>query len=400
MYKYLYIIILIIIYIYYSRLYIDTSDNYENNNYSIIKFKEYYSNIYNNMNKYYLDKKNSVIRRIIFKEKYDLDVNDDIKIHSIVFFHNHVNGDCFSSRILVKQIIDNLPNLNYYYTAPNSLISHCKDIGISDDNFNKIQIPNKFLVDNDSNYIFNKNGYLYINVWIGNSLNYESPQKLCWLCGSKYLQFYNYIITLLNQKLNITISLIETNDPYIPLNYDLYDCNFLNDYMINQKKKYNKIVLYYNLSVNTIVDLNKFDNNQIITNTYDPNILYITFLPTQLSYDNVISIKDIYDNYNKTLPIGFGIEFSYLSIYCDKVISKASGSMFPILNNQNKHLKNKLLIITGNNVDNLSLQITHDDPSKELACVAKFNWYMTVYNYSDNNNINMLCDFVNNFIKN
>ena len=30
----------------------------------------------------------------------------------ICFFHNHVNGDCFLSRILVKQIIDATKNKN------------------------------------------------------------------------------------------------------------------------------------------------------------------------------------------------------------------------------------------------------------------------------------------------
>ena len=53
-------------------------------------------------------------------------------------------------------------------------------------------------------------------------------------------------------------------------------------------------------------------------------------------------------------------------------------------------------MITSNYLNDISLQITHDDPNKELACVAKFNWYVTVYNYSDNNDINMLCNFVKN----
>jgi len=165
--------------------------------------------------------------------------------------------------------------------------------------------------------------------------------------------------------------------------------------MINQKKKYNKIVLYYNLLVNTMSDLNEIDRDQILINIYDPNILYIIFLPTKLNYNNIISIKDIYNNHNKLLPNGFGIQFSYLSIYCDKVISFASGISLLYLNNQNKLLKNKLLMITSNNLNDISLQITHNDPNKELACVNKFNWYVTVYNYSDNNDY-MSYNFINN----
>ena len=32
------------------------------------------------------------------------------KINKIVFYHNHVNGDCFQSRILVNQIIKETKN--------------------------------------------------------------------------------------------------------------------------------------------------------------------------------------------------------------------------------------------------------------------------------------------------
>jgi hypothetical protein len=169
--------------------------------------------------------------------------------------------------------------------------------------------------------------------------------------------------------------------------------------MIKQKQKYNFIILYYNLPVKSMEDLNIIDYDQLLSNIYDPNILYITFLPTQQKFNNVISIKEIYDNYNKILPIGFGIQFSYLSIYCDKIISLASGSAMPILNNQNKFIKNKILMITSNNLNHMSYQITHDDSSKELACVAKFDWYITIYNYSDNNDNNMLYNNLNKFIQ-
>jgi hypothetical protein len=330
---------------------------------------------------------------------------DSIPIHSIVFYHNHVNGDCFSSRIFVKHIIDHMPNLNYYYTAPRSLISHCKDIGIPDENFNKKSIPffNNLTSDENPNYLnffSNKNGYLYINVWIGNALKINSNNKLCWLCGSKYLDMYNYIIILLNQTYNLNMNLIETKNPYISLNYDYYDCYFLDDYMIKQKQKYNKIVLYYNLPVNSMTDLNNIDYNQVLLNINDPNILYITFLPSKITYNNVISIKEIYNNYNKVLPIGFGIQFSYLSIYCDKIISLASGSAMSILNWQNKFIKNKILMITSNNLDTTVLPISHDDYSKKSACVAKFDWYITIYNYSENNDNNMLYNYLNKFINN
>ena len=50
---------------------------------------------------------------------------------NIVFYHHHVNGDCFASRIIVKHIIDNLKSsVDYYYTSHKSISSHCLDIGV------------------------------------------------------------------------------------------------------------------------------------------------------------------------------------------------------------------------------------------------------------------------------
>jgi hypothetical protein len=98
----------------------------------------------------------------------------------ICFFHNHVNGDCFLSRILVKQIMNanKSKNITYYYTAPRALVSHCLDLGIPDKNFNIVKIPHPnelfFVVDN----------MLFINIWIAifADLNDSTKNKICALC--------------------------------------------------------------------------------------------------------------------------------------------------------------------------------------------------------------------------
>ena len=59
-------------------------------------------------------------------------------IDSIVFFHIHVNGDCYITRFLVDHIIKYTKSQinEYYYYAPRAFKSYCEDIGIPDKNFN------------------------------------------------------------------------------------------------------------------------------------------------------------------------------------------------------------------------------------------------------------------------
>ena len=110
----------------------------------------------------------------------------------ICFFHNHVNGDCFLSRILVKQIIDanKSKNITYYYTAPRALVSHCLDLGIPDKNFNIIPVQHLnelfFVIDN----------MLFINIWIAifADLNDNTKNKICALCLNNVIPNYNKLI--------------------------------------------------------------------------------------------------------------------------------------------------------------------------------------------------------------
>ena len=81
---------------------------------------------------------------IFFKYKniYILYINYIMK--KICFYHYHVNGDSYISRIIVKHIVEHTKylNLEYFYTAYRSLSSFCFDI-IDDNNFNKINLYNK-----------------------------------------------------------------------------------------------------------------------------------------------------------------------------------------------------------------------------------------------------------------
>ena len=141
----------------------------------------------------------------------------------------------------------------------------------------------------------------------------------------------------------------------------------------------------------------------------DPNALYITFIKSNLIYDNVISISDIYNMYNKEIPKGIGIQIGYLSIFCDKVITTASGAFPLILNNENKNINNKILLINdkkeiikplSNSDKNILIfnDLNHDNPTENLACLTKYNWFITtyIYNNDDDDLSKNIIKFINN----
>ena len=334
-----------------------------------------------------------ILITIIFLKKLHINrlhYDNTNNIHSIVFVNALANGDAFISRIIVKHIIKCTPNLEHYYNGLNSISSHCKDIGIPDENFNVISIPEDFnikVATNDFTYKYD-NGYLFVNPLHGH--------EVCWLCLHKYLTNFNKLINDINNKYGLNINYIETinNDPYISFNYDYYDIEFIKTYILDKQKSYDKIILYYNNDVRTKTDLNKINHNFILQSlsNNNNNYLFITFKKLDFIKNNIISINEIYENHNKIIPIGVGIQFSYISILSNKVIGPISGNMQLCLHNENKHIKNKFLFI------NNSSDINHDNPNENLACVAKFDWFLTTYIYDTNDN--KLYNYINDFIYN
>jgi hypothetical protein len=307
---------------------------------------------------------------------------------NIIFFHENVNGDCFFSRLLVSKVIESTKNLdiNYYYNSYRSLGSHCLDLGIKDDNFNIW--PKKDLDYSKKHYIINEN--LFINVWVGidNIDLYES----CCLCMKKFINYYNYRINILNLDYNLNINLINKEIiESININYDYYNCNFLNKFINDNKIIYKKIILVYNNKITTFIGLNNIDHNYYIKTLSNKYIdfLFITFDETQLNSNNVISFSKIYEKYNIELPKCRGIQFSYLSILSDKVITLLSGCSQLCYHILNINQKNKFVLLYNSyNPANCPIcPIINED---NYLCIEINNLYFNVIiidNPFDNNYI-------------
>ena len=309
-------------------------------------------------------------------------INNKI-INKICFYHTHANGDCYSTRLIVKHIIKNTKNLNieYFYTAPKSLSTHCLDIGIKDENFNIIPIIE------DKEGILIIDDILYISVWIGYSLSYNN--YLCTFCLDGLINYYNYLIELINNKLNLNIKLIDNICTIIPFNYDKYDVDFLKEYIENIKSKYSKIILYSNQVVTTFTKLNEieYNNNLNYLVTKFKNYFFITFIKSNCNNDNVISIEDILYLTVNNKKRNIGIDYSYLSTICDKVIALNSGLGYYMLNEENKNIHNKILLLSSQINLNPDFELAPFCNVNNLNCINKYNFYIKLYNYINNESL-------------
>ena len=320
----------------------------------------------------------------------------------IVFFHNHVNGDCYLNRILVKQIIDATKdnNIIYYYTAQRAHASRCLDLGIPDENFNVINVP-------DINAVYNiQNNILFINVWVGLipyvwAGTYEDKNIICGLCIKNLIPKNNMLIDLLNKDLNINIKLLNSNmSEQLPIDYNYYNGDFMNVFISENKQKYEKIVLICNNNPTTFITTVNLTKIYLLYITEKfPNYLFITFETESLQKINLTSIKKIYNQTNTPITNNWAIMFPLLSKLCDKVILLPTGPSMMCFNND--EAKNKFMMFFDFSNSGNPGNCPHCNNNREYLCTSRFGWEIKLFNvdYTDKDINNKICYFVEEFLQ-
>ena len=293
----------------------------------------------------------------------------------ICFYHYHVNGDCYWTRLIVQHIIENTKHLNleYYYTAQRSLNSHCEDIGIPSNNFNVIGPPG----DNKDNLYINDT--IFINVWVG----FCDLSTFCVFCLKTLDKRYNDLISDINNHTHYNIPLIDTTikEKYtmsniIPFNYDFYKFDFLKTYIESKRQTYKKVILLMNVFVTTKILLNNINHNEYINfiSSKYPDYLFITFIKVNTNNTNCLSISDIFNEMNILKPNAYGIQYSFLSTLCDKNILLNTGPGLFCFNNENRFLKNRILFIDTDDYCPTCTQL-------DMLCLDKYEFYINYYMY-------------------
>lgn len=319
-------------------------------------------------------------------------------INKIVFFHEHVNGDCYSSRMIVNQIILSTKSLGieYYYTAKRALNSHCLDIGIPDVNFNATNVNNYHLL----HYI--SNNTLFINVWIGMNINNITSNMICCFCLKTLYNKYNSLINILNQSYNyLNITPIDErymDKMYLPFDFTCYyEIPIFTDFIKINKGKYKKIILICNVNPTTFITTVNITKKYLshLSNKYT-EYLFITF-NNELSLTNVISISQIYNLYNQMSTTRNSIIFSYLSTHCDKVILLPTGPSLCCYNNIHDENKYMMFFDYSSHGNPGGCPYCSDDIYKTKLCMIKMDWHINICQIN-NKDENYIRNYVEEFI--
>lgn len=307
----------------------------------------------------------------------------------IVFYHYHVNGDCYISRIFVKNIIDTTQSLNleYFYQAHRSFDSYSSDLGIRKTHFNAFS-PEELPPNLENMKAYLLNDVLYINTWIGFA---REKYNICVFCLENVLRYYNDFIDEINTSYGLSITPISGEYPYLSFDYDKFDSNFINTYVSAMREKYEKIVILYNVSPTTFISICHVNFNKLLDTFSEkyPHYLFVTFLPTQANRENVVSMSDIFRMHDREPPSYFPVHFSYLSIYSDKIITVASGICQFCFCEDNMHVHGKIAMIYDDTADGnpCGCPFCNNYNDDRLLCTKKYDLFVSMckftYNYDE-----------------
>jgi hypothetical protein len=244
---------------------------------------------------------------------------------------------------------------------------------------------------------------LFINVWIGINTHTELELNIaCCLCLKNIIPKYNWLINELNKNFNMNIQLLDESgnkSPYIPLDNKAYCNKYIEDFIEQNKKKYEKIILICNNIPTTFISLEHITNGYLpgIIARF-PNYLFITFQKTLLQKENLISINQIYEKTNTQITNNWGIMFPLLSKLSDKVILLPTGPSLTCFNNQTT--KNKFMMFFDYLESGNPYGCLYCKNNKDYLCTSRFDWEVTIMNidYTDRNINNKIYYFVEDFL--
>jgi hypothetical protein len=228
---------------------------------------------------------------------------------SLCFYNWYGNGDLFTSRQFVKNVMEIVPAENYYY-------AHGKSFRMFADIENLQYAKVQDFMRNDAAWVEGQDNDLYLNTWIGRDSKYVLPGVGCTLAN--YYRMYNDMLEekgfgMLNKAANF----------YIPrVGYHKFELSTVDNFIRENIGK-RKILIS-----NGDVQSNQADNFAFepifarLCNEYaGKEILFIATTPTGFSHPNLVYTKDII----KTVD-GFDLnEISYLSLFTDTIVGRSSG---------------------------------------------------------------------------
>ena len=245
---------------------------------------------------------------------------------NLIFFNNFHNGDIHYSRSFILDIMKKT-NFNCFYNHLNSNLL-LKDIPTLN------YLPNK-RYDNNIQIITNDNEII-INTWVG-----QNNAKYIKMSGKSCSIYTNYELYK-NVFDNLSIKM-ENLEYYIPkINWDLINKNNIDIFIKQITGK--KIIISNGSTFSGQAPPFLFDD---IIKSLANEFKEISFILTKkinLRSNNIYYTDDIINQNNSDLN-----EISYLSLFCDIIIGRASGPFAFCHTQENLTDENKVFISFSNN---------------------------------------------------
>lgn len=229
----------------------------------------------------------------------------------IIFYNNFANGDIHVSRSFIQDIMNKLPDNNYYYYQHPQKIK-CFLLG----DIENLKPYEGKLPCNPDKTIERMQDSLLINTWYGAG-KYKFFNKAATVHGLGGVSMYTLFEVFKEVYRTLEIPMAGITEYYPKINFENLDTSNVDDFVSqNLQKK----VLVSSGNV-TSGQAPNFDFAPILKNlcANNPNILFISTNELELPYENFVRAEKIT---KKSCDLN---ELSYLSTFCDVVVGRSSG---------------------------------------------------------------------------
>lgn len=233
----------------------------------------------------------------------------------ISFYTKGHNGDMFTPKEYIRQIIDNFPDFNFFYYHAN----HSKSIG--DLRINTL-LPTK--IKKGIRFVEESPSHLLVNTWNGaySPRWFPETKPHFYFEGTNYPQLtdtWNYIFSRINDHFGSNL-IIKDKHFYIPsIDYSKFKTKNIEDFFKSRKAKR---ILFSNGPVHSTQSFNH--DLEFVIDYLSSKYKEIDFLVTKklnIEKENLFYTGDIIKDTS-----GCDLnEISYLSQFCDIIIGKNSG---------------------------------------------------------------------------
>lgn len=272
----------------------------------------------------------------------------------ITFFQHHHNGDLFVSKEYVRQIVNDLPDIDVEYlhnNNPKTLL----DLGIPQRTFDVNSISKNLV------YIENPN-HLFINTWLFVHPQYDRRGNINQSVMHRvFLDVFNKI----NQYFDVNLILKEKHNYLAKIDYSKFDISSIDNFIKTNNRK--KVLL----SNGKPMSSQSFDNNMSnIVNSLAKKYANIDFICTdkfETQYKNILFTDDLISVEQNTSILNPWNkkrcdlnEISYLSKFCNVIIGKNSGPYIYCMTEENINDPEKTIIVFNKrDLDSLLAEINY-----------------------------------------